>query len=66
MGYKIREYREKKGLTQDELASRSGVGRVTISLIETGVTRNVSSQTLLKLAKALDVKVDELFFDASV
>lgn len=66
MGYKIREYREKKGFTQDELASRSGVGRVTISLIETGATKNVSSKTLLKLAKALDVKIDDLFFEASV
>lgn len=62
MGYRVKECREEKHLSQAKLAEKSGVSRVAISLIETGGIRNVSSQTLLKLAAALEVSVDRLFF----
>lgn len=66
MGYKIREAREKANMTQEELASASGVSRVTISLLETGATNNASSKTLLKIAKALGVTIDSIFFEEAV
>lgn len=62
MGYRLKECREEKHMTQAKLAEKSGVSRVAISLIETGSIRNVSSMTLLKLANALGVSVDSLFF----
>ena len=65
LGYRVRECREAKGMTQAELAEKSGVSRVAISLIETGGIRNVSSLTLMKLADALGVSVDYLFFTDS-
>lgn len=62
MGYKIKELRETKKLSQEELAEKSGVSRGTISALENGVARNTTSKTLLKLAQALDTTVDRIFF----
>lgn len=66
MGNKIKEYREKKRMTQVELAKRSGVSRVTISQLEKGIERNTSSKTLLSIAKALETTVDDIFFSSPV
>lgn len=54
--------RVKNGLTQENLAKKSGVGRVTISNIERKGIKNTPVYTLEKLAKALDMTVSELFF----
>lgn len=61
MGYKIKEVREAKGMTQTELARISGISRVTISALENGVVKNTTSKTLLKLAEALETTVDHIF-----
>ncbi|WP_195954453.1 helix-turn-helix domain-containing protein [Clostridium tertium] len=55
--------RVKKGWTQEVLAKNSGVGRVTISNIERKGIKNIPVYTLEKLAKALDMKISELFFN---
>ena len=62
VAYKIREFRKKAGLTQVELATIAGVSRTVISGLESGTTTVTSTSTLLKLAKALNVTIDELFF----
>ena len=66
MGYKIREVREAKKMTQEELAQKSGVSRGTISALENGTERSVLSGTLLKIAEALDTTVAEIFFSEGV
>lgn len=66
MGYKIKEVREKKNMTQEELSRKSGVSRGTISALENGTTRATTTKTLAKIARALDTTVDVLFFDRSV
>ena len=66
MGYKIKEKRVEKKMTQEELAAKSGVSRATISGLENGTMRATSSKTLLKLAKALDTTVDQIFFQEDV
>lgn len=66
MGYKIKEIREAKKMTQEELSEKSGVSRGTISALENGLVRNTTSKTLLKLAQALDTTVDRIFFAESV
>lgn len=58
---KLKELREKKQLTQQDLAEKSGVSRITISAIETGVQKNVTVKTLLSLSKALNVKIMDFF-----
>ena len=66
MGYKIKEIREKRSMTQEELAEKSGVSRVTISILENGTERNTTSKTWVKIARALEVTVDQIFFTEDV
>lgn len=62
VGYKLQQVRESAGMTQDQLAAKSGVSRNWIWKIEAGKTDNVSIKVLLALANALDVKIDDIFF----
>ena len=57
---KVKQYRKAAHMTQSQLAERAGVGRQTISDIETGKHDPTISVALL-LARALGVKVDNLF-----
>lgn len=66
MGYKIKEVREEKNMTQDELSKKSGVSRGTISALENGTSRATTTKTLTKIARALDTTVDVLFFAQTV
>jgi len=50
----IIKYRHKKGLTQIELAARSGLEKSHIGKFET-TNHNHTAATLLKLAKALEI-----------
>lgn len=63
MGYKIREERERIGMTQTELSERSGVSRGTISALENGTLRATTTKTLIRIAKAMGTTVDCIFFD---
>lgn len=63
MKYKIREMREQKGITQDELSEKSGITRATLWRLESGEV--TTTKTLMKIADALDVSVSDLFFDKS-
>ena len=62
MGYKVKEIREEKRMTQEELAKASGVSRTTIVAIESGEAKNVLASTLIKLAEAMGVTVSDIFF----
>lgn len=61
MGYKIKEMREKKEMSQEKLSEVSGVSRSIISGLESGRVTVTTTTTLLKIAKALGVTVDEIF-----
>lgn len=61
MGYKIKNLREALNMTQEELSEQSGVSRGTICALEKGEERTTTTKTLLKLAKALNTTVDQLF-----
>lgn len=63
MGYKIKECRKEKNMTQLELARRAHVSRTLISGLESGAIKITTTETLLKIASALDKKVTEIFFD---
>lgn len=56
---RLKEYREKRMLTQMELAERSGVSRAAIARLETTSTR-ARPQTARKLAEVLKVKPQTL------
>lgn len=63
MKFRVKELREKKNLTQEELAKRANISRATISGIENGTFTVIKTDTLRKLADALGVKVSSLFLD---
>ena len=53
--YRLKEHRERRGLTQEELAMLSGVSRPTIAALELAY-RRAYPRTTEKLAKALKVR----------
>jgi len=56
----LRNLREGKGLSQEKLARLANVANNTIIKIEAGKNQNPTLNTLKKIAKALEVSVDEL------
>lgn len=62
MKNKLAELRRSKKITQEELAQKVGVTRNCISRIENGAS-NGSINVLYNIAKALDVKISEIFLD---
>ena len=56
----LKKLREKKGLSQHRLAKLADVANNTIIKIEQGENINPTLDTLKKMAKALEVSVDEL------
>ena len=60
LGKRIKELREKRGLTQQELSELAGIDQRNLSKIECGVNF-VSSETLEKLSSALNVPIKDLF-----
>ncbi|MCQ2087087.1 MAG: Dam family site-specific DNA-(adenine-N6)-methyltransferase [Bacilli bacterium] len=58
-GTRIKELRQAKLMSQDELAERSGIDRTQISKIEKGKV-NATLETIEKLSNALDVTIKEL------
>jgi transcriptional regulator with XRE-family HTH domain len=61
VGRKIRIQRHKFGITQEELADKTGLHVSTIGRIERGEI-NTPLQTLNKIAGALKLNPKELFF----
>lgn len=61
MKNRIREYRIKRNISQDELARLSGVSRVMISKLETNKLTSITLDTMKKIAKALKEKVSVIF-----
>jgi transcriptional regulator with XRE-family HTH domain len=59
-GNRVREERLRQGLTQEELAERAGVHRTYIGMIERA-EKNVTLLNIEKLARALSLKIQELF-----
>ncbi len=59
MANKLGFYRTKAGLTQNELAQRSGIDQGAISRVEKGVS-DFYGQRWKSLAEALGCTVDEL------
>lgn len=60
IGDKIKQLRNKRGLTQDELARKADLPYTTLTKIETNVITKPSIQTVVKIAKGLGISLDEL------
>jgi putative transcriptional regulator len=60
MQTRLKEFREKAGLTQQQLADYTGVTRQTILFLEKS-QYNPSLRLAFKIAKVLNLSVDTLF-----
>ena len=61
MQVRLREWRQRRLMTQEDLAEKAGVGVTTIVRIESGQPGRIS--TLKKLASALEVTAEQLLGD---
>lgn len=59
-GRRLAEVRKSRGITQETLAEKLDISAVSVTYLETG-RRWPRLITLQRIAKALDVKVEELF-----
>ena len=57
---RVRQLREKKGMTQKQLAEASGITQASMSRIESGIVKQPRHEALKGLAVALGVTVDYL------
>jgi len=62
LGLRVRAYRLERRLTQEQLAEKLGRSVETISNLERGIS-TPSDATLHRLARALDVSIDDLLLD---
>jgi transcriptional regulator with XRE-family HTH domain len=58
----LRQLRDERGYSQEELAERADMHRNYVGGVERG-ERNVALENIVKLAKALAVKPADLFAD---
>lgn len=62
---RVRELRMNLGFSQEELSRRAGITRSYLSQIENG-RYSPTGEVLLRLASALGVSLNEIFFEESV
>ena len=60
IGKNIKKLRKQKGLSQDRLSKLADISYNTVIKLESGGITNPSIDTLQKIAKALNVSVDDL------
>jgi transcriptional regulator with XRE-family HTH domain len=60
LGRKIKKLRLRNNLTQEKLAIKSGIPYTTFTKIESGVIKRPAVQTVVKIAKALRIKIEDL------
>lgn len=60
IGENIKKYRNKQGLSQEDFAKKSGVKYTTLTKIESNVIKKPSVLIMAKLAKVLDVSIEDL------
>jgi len=60
LGKKIKSFRLKLELSQDEFARKADIPYTTLTKIETGVIKKPSIFVMAKIAKALSISLDDL------
>jgi len=57
---KIKQLRKRAGWSQQKLAEKAGLSYNVITKIEQGVAKNPNIKTMIKLAEAFHISLDEL------
>ena len=60
IGDNIKKHRNKLGLSQEDFAQKSGVKYTTLTKIESGVIKTPSVVMVGKIAKVLNVSIEDL------
>lgn len=60
IGGNVKKYRTKQGLSQEDFAKKSGVKYTTLTKIESNVIKKPSVIVMAKIAKALNVNIEDL------
>jgi len=60
IGKNIKRYRQEKGLSQDRLSKLADLSLNTVVKIELDESPNPTIETIQRIAKALEVSVDDL------
>ena len=60
IGENIKKHRNKQGLSQEDFAKKSGVKYTTLTKIESNGIKKPSVLVMAKIAKALDVSIEDL------
>jgi transcriptional regulator with XRE-family HTH domain len=60
IGKNIKKLREQKGISQDRLSKLADISSNTVAKLELDDSPNPTIETLQKIAKALNVRVDDL------
>lgn len=60
IGENVKKYRTKQGLSQEDFAKKSGVKYTTLTKIESNVIKKPSVIVMAKIAKALNVNIEDL------
>ena len=61
-GTNLKKYRSEKGLSQEELAEKSGLHRTYISAVEC-YRRSIALENVQRIADALDIETYKLFLE---
>ena len=60
MMYRIKEKRIEKNLSQEELAEKAGISRITISMLESGRQQDIKVSTIKRIANSLECPISDL------
>ena len=60
IGDNVKKIRKKRGLTQDGLARKADIPYTTLTKLESNVVKKPSVQTVAKIARALEISIEEL------
>ncbi|MBY6838760.1 helix-turn-helix domain-containing protein [Clostridium botulinum] len=66
LGKNIQRIRTERNISLNKLARKSFVSASTISKVENGITDDLKTNTVTKIAKALNVSLEELVNDESI
>ena len=60
IGKNLKKLRQEKGISQDRLSKLADLSLNTVVTVESGANPNPTIETLTRIARALDVSVDDL------
>lgn len=61
IGFRIKQLREQKNLSQEQLANLLEISQSKLSKIENGRLKKIEMKLVLKFCKSIDVSLDEFF-----